>query len=162
VNGWDRVNLVLGVLVAALAGWWFLVPAETRPAPAVLTRLDPAAIASIRIERNRQLAIAFRNDDGSWRLSHPYDAAADSRRVAQLAAIARAPVWQSLPIADDLDRYGLAAPGTILQLDRQRLLFGDREPTQRGRYVLAGEKIQVIDDVFHQMLTLPARHFVSP
>lgn len=162
MNYWDRVNLVLGIVVAVLASWWFLYRADPQPTYNTLTQLDPAAITTIRIERHRQLAIELRSDDGSWQLSHPFDAVANPRRVAQLAAIARAPVWQSLAIPGDADRYGLEMPTIILQLDNQRIAFGDRDPTQRGRYVSSGEEIHVIDDVFHQFLTLPARHYTSP
>ncbi|MCB1773327.1 MAG: DUF4340 domain-containing protein [Gammaproteobacteria bacterium] len=162
MNGWDRVTLVLGLLVATLAGGWFLAPVGPGPAGATLTPLDPAGISSIRVERNRQLTLELRADEDGWRLRHPYEAEADPRRVAQLAAIARAPVWQSLPAVGDHGRYGLDAPATILQLDGQRLLFGDRDPTQQGRYVLVDDAILVVDDIFHQLLTLPARHFTAP
>lgn len=162
MTGWARVNLVLALLVAILAGWWLLFPADPGPANAPLTRLDPAKIRSIRVERNRQLAIELRADDHGWRLYHPFEAGADPRRVAQLAAIARAPVWQTLSPVDDPGRYGLAAPAIVLQLDQERLSFGDRDPTQQGRYVLAGDVVQVVDDVFHQFLTLPAGHFTMP
>ena len=44
----------------------------------------------------------------------------------------------------------------MLQLDEVRVAFGDRDPAQRSRYVLMDGTIKVIDDVYFNLLTLPA------
>ena len=38
--------------------------------------------------------------------------------------------------------------------------FGDREPNQVGRYVLVDGRVEVIDDLFFNLMSLPANHFV--
>ena len=68
---------------------------------------------------------------------------------------------RTLPPGNDLAQYGLAEPGTVLQLDEVRVAFGDRDPAQRSRYVLMDGTIKVIDDVYFNLLTLPARHFTG-
>ena len=97
-----------------------------------------------------------------WRLVHPRPAAADEHRVAQLLAVARAPVLRSFPAGPDLAQFGLDPPSVVLQIDDTRLTFGDRDPTQHYRYVLFDDEVRVIDDVYFNLLSLPAQHFVRP
>ena len=53
----------------------------------------------------------------------------------------------------------LADPVSVLRLDDTVCAFGDRDPTQAGRYVLATGEVCVIDDLFFHLLSLPASHF---
>ena len=50
----------------------------------------------------------------------------------------------------------------VLQIDDTRLTFGDRDPTQHYRYVLFDDEVRVIDDVYFNLLSLPAQHFAAP
>lgn len=159
MNRWTRANLLLAVLVAVLlaAHLWPAGSTDHRP----LTGLSEAEITSVRVERSDRLRLAMQRDDKVWRLTHPQRAEARIQRVRQLMAIARAPVQQAFPATDDLARYGLARPGAVLQLNDLRLLFGDRDPGQNSRYVLVNDRIRVIDDVYFNLLSLPASHFTG-
>jgi len=156
---WTRVNLLLAVLAGILLALE-LWPAAT-PGQRVLTDLALEAVADLRIERADRLEIALRRDAAGWRLLHPHEAAALPGRVEQLLAIARAPVQRSYPAHADLAQYGLDHPQAVLQLGATRLAFGDRDPSQQLRYVLADGEVRVIDDVYFNLLTLPARHFTG-
>ncbi len=157
---WARINLVLGFLAGALLAL-HLWPQGTRSAEGSLTDLDPDAIQNIRIERGRRLTLALARDTDGWTLTHPLPHPANDRRVTQLLAIALAPVSFRYPLTDDNGRYGLDQPAAVLQFDDRRLTFGDRDPTQQGRYVQAGDQVCVVDDLYFNLLTLPAKHYAT-
>jgi hypothetical protein len=161
MNAWTRVDLLLGGLAAVLLALhlWPQAASQGTGPGGTLTGLSPDAVGKIRVERGDRLVLALERDGDDWRLVYPEAGPAQPRRVQQLLAIARAPVQGRFPAGDDLARYGLEAPGAVLQLDGARLAFGDRDPSQQLRYVLADGEVRVIDDVYFNLLTLPARHF---
>lgn len=147
--------VVVGVLL--LLDRW-PEPAATTQA---LTQIDPQQLKTLRIERGERLQLAMRRSPDGWRLEHPLDAPARAERVAQLLAVIRAPVRYAFGADGDLARYGLSRPAAVLRIDDTTLAFGNREPAQTGRYVLANGQIHVIDDVFFNLLSLPASHFTG-
>ena len=159
MNPWSRLNLLLAVLLGALvaADRW----AGDAARSGTLTPLDPDAITALRVERGDRLELALKRTTEGWTLEYPVGGAVSEQRVAPLLALARAPVFERFPVSRDLAAYGLDPPQAVLLLDRQRLLFGGREPTQQGRYVLVDGQVAVIDDVYFNLLTLPARHFTG-
>jgi hypothetical protein len=159
VNRWTQANLALAAcaLVLLAVDRW---PVDSTQA-ATLTNLSPTTATTLRIERGRELRLAFQRAGEAWRLVHPRSAAADEDRVAQLLAVARAPVLQRFPAGPDLAQFGLDSPTAVLQIDDTRLTFGDRDPTQHYRYVLFDDEVRVIDDVYFNLLSLPAQHFVA-
>ena len=157
---WARINLLLGVLAAGLLTV-HLWPQGTQSAAGLLTDLTADVIQDIRIERGRRLTLALARDADGWTLTHPQPRPANAHRVAQLLAIALAPVSFRYPLADDAGRYGLDEPAAVLQFDDRRLTFGDRDPTQQGRYVLVDDEVCVVDDLYFNLLTLPARHYAA-
>ena len=159
MNRWTRVNLTLALIVGALLAL-HLWPESTTGAVR-LTVLEPDLIALVRVERANRLQLALRRDERGWRLTHPREAPAEQSRVRQLLAIARAPVQQRFPANTGLGQYGLDNPRAVLHLDQLRLQFGDRDPGQNSRYVLVGDQVRVIDDVFFNLLSLPGSHFTA-
>ena len=159
MNRWTRVNLILGAIAAMLLVL-HLWPQQLAT-PIRLTSLDVGTISTVRIEHAGDLQIALRRNTDGWELVHPGRAKARSHRVEQLLSISQAVVERTLPAGNGLAQYGLAEPGTVLQLDEVRVAFGDRDPAQRSRYVLMDGTIKVIDDVYFNLLTLPARHFTG-
>ncbi len=157
MNRWTRVNLLLALLAASLliAHLWPGGGTDLKP----LTALSEAEISLIRVERADRLQLTLQRTDKGWQMAHPREAAAEERRVQQLLAIARAPVQHEFPTDSASARYGLDKPGAVLQFNELRLLFGDRDPSQNSRYVLVGDRIRVIDDVYFNLLGLPASHF---
>lgn len=162
---WSRINLLLAVLAIALliADQW---PArDDSPAGRSLTDLNLDDISSVRIERGHRLTLALQRDAGGWQLIHPLPVPAAGHRVAQLLAVARAEAAQCFPVAGNAGRYGLDDPQAILQIglqiDRLRLAFGQRDPSQQARYVLLGDEVCVIDDLYFNLLTLPPSHYAA-
>ena len=157
MNPWTRLNILLGLLAIGLLAA-LLWPTANRDAIA-LTALEPGQITQVRIERADRLALALTRSTEGWQLTYPVEQAAVARRVEQILAVARAPVAQRFAVGDQLAEYGLVRPVAVLQLDDLRLAFGDRDPVQRSRYVLLGDEVRVIDDVYYNLLTLPVQHF---
>lgn len=157
MNRWTTVNLLLAGAAAVLLALdlWPDRPGDR----ATLTPLTADEIRSVRVERAGRLELAFEHDRGDWQLTHPVQAPAEPRRVGQLLAIARAPVEHRFTASSDLAAYGLDPPKAVVQFNQNRLSFGERDPSQHGRYVLADGRIQVIDDVYFNLVTLPAGHF---
>ena len=159
MNRWTRVNLALALLTVSLLILHLWPTQATARKP--LTGLAQAEISQIRVERADRLQLALQRAEKGWRMTYPREAAADERRVQQLLAIARAPVQHEFAVDAGPDRYGLSKPGAVLQLDGLRLLFGDRDPSQDSRYVLVNDRIRVIDDLYFNLLSLPASHFTG-
>ncbi len=159
MNRWTSVNLILALLVAALLTLHLWPWSGSGLAP--LTELGPAEIELIRVERGDRLQLALRRGNSGWRLMHPHEGAAAETRVQQLLAIARAQVQHEYPADEALARYGLDSPRAVLQLDQERLLFGNRDPSQNNRYVLVADRVRVIDDLYFSLLSLPTSHFVT-
>ena len=156
---WLRTNLALAIILLVLLSidrW----PADTVTSPP-LTTLVANDIRDIRIERGQRLTLHLQRAPSGWALRYPNDAEARPRRVQQLLAIAHAPIQRALPATQSLDEYGLDPPAAILQFDRQSLAFGARDPSQQGRYVLVDGEIRLVDDLYFNLLTLPARHFIQ-
>jgi len=161
MSRWMRINLVLALLAGALLiiDRW-PVPTGTRADR--LTTLAVATIDRVRVERDGREVLALVRDGHGWRLSHPTKGPANTSRVAQLLAVADADVAFRFPAAGRDAEFGLARPAAMLQLDDTRLLFGDRDPTQRARYVRVDDSICVIDELYFHLLSLPATHFAGP
>ena len=157
MNRWHGVNLTLALVVGFLLTL-HLWPGTQGQRP--LTDLDPDTVSSIRVERGKRLHLGLQRDAGAWKMTHPDSAPATDQRVRQLLAITRAPVQQEFEPGELAD-YGLDPPSAVLQLDQQRLQFGDRDPGQDSRYVLVDGRIRVIDDVYFNLLSLPPGHFAG-
>ena len=156
---WVRLNLVLafGLAVLLLIDRWPAQSIDTR----ALTELIPNEVSDIRIERQDRLTLHLQRTLNGWSLRYPNDSKAKPQRVQQLLAITRASVLRTLPTKSTLAEYGLDEPSAIVQFDATRLAFGDRDPSQRSRYVLVDDEIRLVDDVYFNLLTLPARHFTG-
>lgn len=156
---WIRLNLVLTIGLVALLSLdrW---PARSGSMQA-LTEVTANEVSNIRIERMDRLALHLQRTPNGWALRYPSDTKARPQRVQQLLAITRAPVKRTLTVAGTLAEYGLDEPSAIIRFDQIRLAFGERDPSQRDRYVLVDDEIRLIDDVYFNLLTLPARHFTG-
>lgn len=157
MSRWARINLIL----ASTATGLFLLAMWPKPeqVATTLTELSPTQIGSIRVERNDRLVLALARDDRGWQLTHPFAATATDSRVNRLLAITRAPVHHRFPLSGQAARFGLDKPKAILRLEDQVFRFGDRDPVDEARYVQIGNEVAVVDDLYFNLLTLPASHF---
>lgn len=156
MNRWDGINGMLALVVAGLVTLLALPIGEVPRAS--LLEMEPGAIDEIRLERRDRLVLRLARDGDHWRMTYPEPALADPARVAQLLAVAGAPVVHRVSPTPGTD-YGLD-PGTlVLQFGQRRIAFGDRDPTMRYRYVRVDGEIRVVDDTYYQLAGLPAGHY---
>lgn len=158
MNPWWRLNLLLALCAALLlvAQLW---PQDN--ATARLSRLSPAGITEVRIERDGQLQMAFERRGERWQLVHPREAEARTGRIEQLLAISRAPLRRRFEATGDLSGYGLENPTAVVEFDGLRIAFGERDPSQKQRYVLVNGTVGLVDEAYFNLLALPLSHFTG-
>jgi hypothetical protein len=157
------LNLGLLVLAGALAIVAVYLPGakKTAPLPA-LTSLTPAAITSIRIERKAQPAIALKKEASSWSLTEPLQLPANTVVVESLLGLTQAASHAQWVAASlDLEKFKLKSPRIRVRLNDVELGFGDTEPLEGRRYVLAGNTVHLITDGYYPKLIAPPASFVS-
>ena len=160
MSRWGWINLALAIYCGALL-LVLLQPAAVDTPGMTLTALDPAAIQLIRIERHDRLELVFERRADAWHMTHPRSAPAAARRVGQLLAVASAPLQPITAGADAAARYGLQPPQAVLHLDALQVEFGALDPSQRLRYVRSHGQTGAIDDLYYNLLQLPATHFID-
>ncbi len=154
------LNLVLLVVLAALAGVAFFEPGKQEPKPVYLTDLDVDAIN--RFELTNQESLVFEKRDGHWWLDSPIQAPANDIRIRQLLNIAKAESQAHYPVKpEDLAKFALDKPLAVLNLGRLTLLFGGLEPIDMLRYVQIGETLHLVSDDFSHHLLAKATDYVD-
>jgi hypothetical protein len=154
------LNLLLLLLVALLSTLAQRDLERERRA-AILTELDPTAIAEIVMERPGTPDVRLLREGGDWRMESPYRVPAEGGRIAQLVGIAATPVYRSLPQTGAAEGLGLTPARARLSLDGLVLRFGDTDPIDKRRYVAVGGQVHLIDDGFWHHLSAPAEAYVS-
>jgi hypothetical protein len=191
------LNLGLLILAGALAIVAVYLPGvkKTAPLPA-LTSLTPAAITSIRIERDAQPAIALKKEasgdvqgstnvgrsqlpasrdtgtslygasgrmpGATWRLTEPLQLPANTVVVESLLGLTQAASHAQWVAASlDLEKFKLKSPRIRVRLNDVELGFGDTEPLEGRRYVLAENTVHLITDGYYPKLIAPPASFVS-
>src|SRR5688500_20386405 len=112
------INVLLGLVVAALAAWVYFKPAPVGPAEHPLAALEPSSIESIVIERPGEPTIAAQKKQDAWFVTAPIAARGNETRIQQVLEIANARSAHRYPAAD-LGRFELAPAQTRLTLGRQ-------------------------------------------
>jgi hypothetical protein len=137
----QRLMLLLGV--AMLLGWALWQHGQDlRAAPGTLLALDPDTVSQVELRLQQGPAEHYVKRDGHWWRTDGHRVRADDGRLAELAAIAQAPVVAWRPVTDfDPARIGLSPPLAVLQLDGHRLAFGETSVTGPQRYVRVGNRI---------------------
>jgi len=160
----QRLNLVLLLILGALAAVAWLQPGRERPAvPARLTGLQPAQVTRILIERPGKAAIRLRRKQG-WQLEAPVKAAADPSRVAVFLGLLQARIQSHFPAASrDLAPFHLARPLARISFNNTLIRFGGTAPLNQYRYVLLAGEIYLIDDQsFYLLQAGPSALIATP
>ena len=159
-----RVLLNIWLAVALLALVWVVwqEPGHAPQSPPVkLTSLSPSAIDKLVII-NEKGAITLTKQDRAWRLTQPYDIAANGVRVNDVLDVVEAESSSQFPATGrDLSEYGLAKPAVRLRLNDTEIQFGGLAPVGQQRYVKLGDTIHLIADSYMFELTGDAAAWVS-
>ncbi|HWQ94682.1 MAG TPA: DUF4340 domain-containing protein, partial [Gammaproteobacteria bacterium] len=180
MNSRTWLNLGLLILAGALVIVSVYLPGVKKPTPLpALTSLTPASVTSIRIERTAQPAISLKKEasgdvqgstnvaggrmpGATWRLTEPLQLPANTVVVESflgLAQTASHAQWAAASL--DLEKFKLKTPRIRVRLNDVELGFGDTEPLEGRRYVLAGNTVHLINDGYYPKLIAPPAYFAS-
>jgi uncharacterized protein DUF4340 len=159
VNSRIVLNLALLAAVATLAVLVFRKEVGNE-APGV-SDLDPAKVASVRLERPEQPIVALEKRGGEWRLTAPVAARADAVRVQRLLQFLTTIPARRLP-AQDLARFDLDRPMARIQVDGREWAFGMLNPLTQEQYVRGGDWVYPLDARLTADVFAPAMRFFSP
>lgn len=142
-----RLNLLLLVLVAALAGGAYFSSKKPEAKSSPLTALSSEAITRISIQHPQQAALQLEKRGSSWWLTAPVTAPCDPFEVATLLNLASASTQRSFKLSEVKPaELKLDPPQFTITLNDQTLAFGDVEPLEYRRYVQHGDTVTLIDD----------------
>ncbi|MFZ4700347.1 MAG: DUF4340 domain-containing protein [Candidatus Methylumidiphilus sp.] len=147
------LNLVLLIVLAALAGVAFFEPGKEESKSVYLTDVDIDSLS--RFELKNQESLVFEKRGGHWWLAAPFQAPANDIRIRQLLMIAKAESRAHYPVKpEEFAKFELDKPKAELNLGQVTLRFGGSEPIDMLRYVQIGETLHLVSDDFsHQLLT---------
>jgi hypothetical protein len=151
------------LLVAALGALGLAAhfgPGSRGPADYGLSRLEPGAVASIRLEREGEAPIVIEKKQGAWRITAPLAARADELVVDRLLAIARARTPHRLA-ATGLERFDLERPRVRLVLDGQEFAFGMVNPVSNEQYVMTEGAVYALHPRYGAALPASAAGLLS-
>ena len=133
--------IVAIVVVAALWQW----QRDRHDDPGNLLALDPSAINQVGLQFQNAPMQHYRHHDGHWWKADGQDTRADDGRLNELTQTAAAEVLQWRPVQEfSLSRIGLTPPLASLELNGQRVEFGETSVTGPQRYVRVGDRIALI------------------
>ena len=152
-------NLMLLVVVVALAAVVYLkTPREETATLALSVRL-PAHATTIRIERPGNPVITIERMGDVWRLTAPVSAEADAFQIQRLLALLTARSPQRIP-ASHLERFELDRPRSKLVIDDEVFAFGMVNAVSGEQYVLARDAVYAIEARYGSTLPVNAMELV--
>lgn len=159
------INLGLFVLVAILFTIAIYEPGldEQTGASLPLTQLQPEEIHTIRLSSPGNLGIELKQRNGTWHMTAPREAPANSEKIGQLLHIATTRSHSRFPLPKErLAEFGLEPASIRLQLNELALEFGNNDPLHFRRYVRINDQLHLISNGFHHHLMAGADDYLAP
>ncbi len=157
------VNSLLLFLALLLGGLvWLTLGQEKTDRKVTLTSLLPEQITRIEIQNSNGADIHLERKEGTWMMTEPSKAKANSARIDGLLKIAQAVSISRFPAPDDLSEYGLNPPQAVLTINQTKIEMGTTNPISHRRYLHVGNKIHLINDRFPHFLQAHADFFKAP
>ena len=142
-----RLNLILLVVIVALAGAVYFGQKKEAPKGQPLTALKEDAITKLVLHHPNAADIVLEKQGQDWMLTAPVQAVADPFELRSLLGVAVAESRSGIDPKDvKLADLGLDPPGFSLTLNDVKVDFGGVEPLNYKRYVETGGHIALIDD----------------
>ncbi len=155
------LNALLTAAVAALGAWAWFKPAKDAPVEYPLSRIRPAEVRSIRIERPGATPVVLEKKQESWFLTAPFAARGDELRVQRLLEVLGAKAAHKLS-ATDLARFELDRPQARVVIDLQDFSFGMVSPVTREQYVLTDGAVFAVHPRYGTALPALPAEMASP
>jgi hypothetical protein len=148
-----RLNLVLVVIVAALAALVLFKPGHKQAGDVTPLVADSRVFTSIRVAVAGKPEVDLKREGEVWSLTAPLQWRADDVQVQDFLDSLDAPVAERFPAKGvDLAKYGLDKPLVKMWLDQTEYDLGDQQPVDKERYVLVNGEIEIIDDyIFYRV-----------
>ena len=149
------LNLALLLALAALALVVVYEPGrDSAPAPAPITRLTPADIHHIQLQRPGRADLTLERVDGQWRIAGTQAYPAADFPVRSLLRLASTPALRHYPAGElDLGRIGLGEDASRVRFNQDtEIRFGATDPLDDNRYVQVGEQVSLIQNRFQHLL----------
>ncbi len=163
-----NTNIVLALIAGGLFAYITLYERHTLTSGELtetqnqlLQRFVRSRVDRVEVDRGDEQMVLVRTRDeddllGTWNLQAPVEALADDDAVGSLlSAVQYASARRTLQevSAEDLARYGLDAPQVSARFTVANeviaVAFGERDPTETGIYMQAGDNVHVVGiDVF--------------
>lgn len=156
------INLVLLVLVGAAAAL-LLIGRGGPQGPPRVTRLDPATITRITVERDAGSTLVFVRRAGEWRMTEPLSVGANPMRInAILQLLVTRSRDRIRATGADLRTLGLDPAPVTVHVNDRLLRLGGTDPVGGLRYVLYGGTVHLVKDSLFPQLIQTAAFFVDP
>lgn len=156
------LNLVLLVVVVALAALAYLQPGREPEAPPRLTELNSAEVQRVTLRRAEGARLVLQRRDRDWYLAEPVEVAARGFQVTRLLDMLNLESLQRFPVvASELPKYGLQSPRARLKADGVELAFGGLNPLNGRRYVRVDDMIHMVAQDDSALLTSDWWAFVA-
>lgn len=149
------VNLVLFVVVVALATFVYLRPKEDvgETKQYELSSIKLSEINRISVEYPTKAAVKYEKREGIWIMTAPFQQRADQQATQRILTILGAKSADKFA-ANDLGRFGLDNPKLKLKLNDYEILFGTHNPVTESQYVLFNNAVYLIETSYEEAATV--------
>lgn len=154
------LNLGLIVLLGALISFAVINSSEEEQSSA-FSSLKKSDIYSIQIEHKKVVTRIIKSGD-TWSIQTPLAVEADEFRIYSILSILSAADNSYYEIDKaDYKKFSLDTPLATLTLNQQKFLFGSTSSVNNKRYVLANNKLFLIDDTIYPLVTSGVKNIMS-
>lgn len=162
MNSRNLVNLSLLVFLI-LAVTLFINAKDSENSTLRLTSLDINKIKNIEIHKaNKPNIIFIKKPDNIWYMTKPYQVKAHQFRLNTLLGLTQAPVREAHDAAAlNLADYALDKPRAHITFNETDILFGKTNPINNKRYLLAENKMLLINDQTYPLVSAHASSFIN-
>jgi len=162
MNSRNLVNLSLLIfLVIAVA--IFINSKNTDVSSARLTSLELNEIANIEIHKENNKNIVFtKKTNHIWYMEKPYQIKAHQFRINTLLSLSQTAVSESYETDDlNLPDYALDNPRAHITFNTTDIFFGKTNTINNKRYLLAENKMTLINDQTYPLVSAHASSFIN-
>jgi hypothetical protein len=156
------INALLVIFGSLLLSLIWLTQETDSKSSIHLTTLDPAAIQTISIQRQKKEALTLVKSNGQWRLNAPFSARALSGKIERLLKISQIKAIARYPMLEEKKKlYGLVKPHAQISYNDTTISIGKTNPVAQRRYVSDGRYLYLVDDTFLHHLTANTTDYVD-
>jgi len=162
MNSRNWVNLALFVFLV-MAIIVFLNKKNSIIETQHLSSLKIEEITEIRIPRKQDKDIVFhKSDEAIWFMLKPYSVKAHQFRINTLLGLTQTPIQKSYNTDSlNLSDYALDQPRARIIFNATEISFGKINPVNNKRYLLAENKISLLDDQIYPLVSAQASSFID-